>query len=187
MRKSKGWKTNPSSICTGLYSKYPFRPKNLFWVFFNKYRYSIYGSVQIPWCHWKIELARWWPRSWLKVTPWYLDRTEDRLTILIKEHPKQICASKRILAVQMRTRTWWAHFLLPKFSHFVLYIPYYFIFSIFRFTSIFGSVRIPWCHFWPRSWPPSSEFDLSANAYGNFSTMSPEADFRSSTNQFAKT
>ena len=26
---------------------------------------------------WKIELARWWPRSWLKVTPWYLDRTED--------------------------------------------------------------------------------------------------------------
>jgi hypothetical protein len=125
--------------------------------------------------------------SWLKVTPWYLDRTEDRLTILIKEHPKQICASKRILAVQMRTRTWWAHFLLPKFSHFVLYIPYYFIFSIFRFTSIFGSVRIPWCHFWPRSWPPSSEFDLSANAYGNFSTMSPEADFKSSTNQFAKT
>ena len=41
MRKSKGWKTNPSSICTGLYSEYPFRPKNLFWVFFNKYRYSI--------------------------------------------------------------------------------------------------------------------------------------------------
>ena len=26
---------------------------------------------------WKIELARWWQRSWLKVTPWYPDRTED--------------------------------------------------------------------------------------------------------------
>ena len=41
-------------------------------------------------------------QSQLKVTPWYLDRTEDRITILIKEHLKQICASKRILAVQMR-------------------------------------------------------------------------------------
>ena len=25
-----------------------------------------------------MELARWWPRSWLKVTPWYPDQTEDR-------------------------------------------------------------------------------------------------------------
>ena len=94
MRKFKRQKTSPSSTrakyayltCAHLYSKYPFRRTNLIWVFFNKYVLLFYlpfgpdtmVSLLTEIVGWKIELARWWPQSWLKVTPWYPDRTEDR-------------------------------------------------------------------------------------------------------------
>ena len=94
---------------------------------------------------WKIELARWWPRSWSKVTPWYPDRTEDGgksengkkheiIDVIIKSNFNEKLTHNELV----RKCTANILFDAQKFSCEFFNICCY---------SIFGSVRIPRCHF----------------------------------------